>query len=89
MVGVEVQLHASLTSAVEGDKWPFLRHSHFNTLDRASGYLLTAGKVFSRANLETLENTNTLHPAEIKPRFPECPVRSLVTIVTELVQHCW
>jgi hypothetical protein len=81
--GVEVYLHAFLTSALDGGEWSALRPGRFTHRKRAPGTHWIGGWVGPRAVLDTVVKRKipSLH-RESNPRTPI--VRSLVAIPTEL-----
>jgi hypothetical protein len=58
--GVEVQIHAFLTSAIDGGEWSALRPVRFITTERATSTHWTGGWVGPRAGLDTV----------VKRKFP-------------------
>jgi hypothetical protein len=69
--GVEVQLHAFLTSELDGGEWLASRSGRFTARERAPGTHLLGGWVGPRAVLGTVVKRKTPSPRrESNPRIP-------------------
>jgi hypothetical protein len=61
-VGVDVQLHIFLTSALAGGEWSALRLGPFNFVERGSGTNWIGGWVDPKADLDDMGKRNFLPP---------------------------
>jgi hypothetical protein len=69
--GVEVYLHAFLTSALDGGEWSTSRHGRFTPRERALGTHWIGGWVGPRAVLDAVVKRKIPSPRrESKPRTP-------------------
>jgi hypothetical protein len=66
-VGVDVQTHVFLTSALVGGEWSASRPGHFTPGERASGAHWIGGWVGPRAGLDDMENENSCPIREPRP----------------------
>jgi hypothetical protein len=82
--GVVVQLHAFLTSAVDGDEWSASRPGRFTLGERTSGTHFIGGWASPRAGLDAVMKRKI--PSPHRESNSNLPARSLVTIPTELLR---
>jgi hypothetical protein len=68
-MGVDVQIHIFLTSALVGGEWSTSSPGRFNAEERAPGTHWIGGWVYLRAGLDNLENRKflTLPGLELRP----------------------
>ena len=84
-MGLELQLHSLLTSAIYGDKWSTSRHGRFNPGEefryslnrRLGGPHARTGRFREEKTLLVLTGVPTL----------DCPARSIVAVPTTLVKY--
>jgi hypothetical protein len=80
--GMEVQLHAFLTLALNGGEWSASFTSHITTRERTLGTYWVGGWVDPRAGLDKVAKRKTPYPCqELKHGHP---AHNLVTILTEI-----
>jgi hypothetical protein len=69
--GVEVELHAFLTAALDGGEWSASRSGRFTPREKASGTHWLGGWVGPRVVLDTVVKTKIPNPRrELNPRTP-------------------
>jgi hypothetical protein len=68
-VGIEIQIHAFLTSATDADERSVSRPGRFTTGERAHGIHWTGGWVGFKAALDNGEERKSLILPEIEPKF--------------------
>jgi hypothetical protein len=81
--GVDVWLHAFLTSALNEAEWSASRLGHLTSRERALDAHLTGGKVRLRAGLDAVAKRKNYSPC--REWNPGRPARSLVSVLTEYI----
>jgi hypothetical protein len=82
--GVEIQLHAFLTLALDGSVWSVSCPGYFTPRERASSTHWIGGWVGTRTGLDMVVKKK--NPCPCQESNPGHPAHSLVTILAELVQ---
>jgi hypothetical protein len=80
--GLEVWLHALLTSAVDGGEWSVSRPDRFNPESISDTHWMGGWVASRRSGHQGTENALPLQG--IESQFPGCSALRLVTILTEL-----
>jgi hypothetical protein len=80
--GVEIQHHAFLTSALDGDELSASRPGHFTLRERAPGTHCTEGWVGPRAGMDAMVKRKNPCPCRDSKR--DHPFRSLVALLMEI-----
>jgi hypothetical protein len=75
-MGVDVQTHVFLTSALVGGEWSASRFGRFTPAERAPGTNLIGGWVDPRAGLNDMEKWNFLTPPGLELRPVSRPAPS-------------
>jgi hypothetical protein len=81
---MEVQLHAFLTSALDGGDWSASRPDLFTAGKRIPGTHWVGGWVGQSADLEAVAKREIPFPAPAGKSKLGCPALSLVTILSDL-----
>jgi hypothetical protein len=87
--GLEVRLCAFLTPPLYGSVWLVSRPGRFTAKERAHGsqWIGSWGEGGSRADLDSMVKRKKSYPCPCRESNPSRPARSLVTILTELLEN--